>query len=128
MQLDSETRSDLLETIKAAAASLTDLDTALHAAQRLVMELVLTVFRQHRDRNVTHGAWREHAPARTDPRVPMPTFSRSPTEGMVRLGEGLLNLPRLFEALVEREWANFAYGVHALDDERPMEALHHDAP
>ncbi|MBD9528498.1 MULTISPECIES: hypothetical protein [Paracoccus] len=31
MQLDSETRSDLLETIKAAAASLTDLDTALHS-------------------------------------------------------------------------------------------------
>jgi len=84
---------------------------------------------------VAHGAWREHAPARTDPRVPMPTFSLSPTEGMVRLGEGLLNLPRLFEALVEREWANFAYGVHALDDERPRKTrtlsakmLTHDMP
>lgn len=111
------------------------MDTALHAAQRLVMELVLTVFRQHLDMYVAHGAWREHAPARTDPRVPMPTFSLSPTEGMVRLGEGLLNLPRLFEALVEREWANFAYGVHALDDERPRKTrtlsakmLTHDMP
>lgn len=111
------------------------MDTALYAAQRLVIELVLTVFRQHLDVYGTHGAWRKSAPAPADPRVHMPTFSLSPTEGMVRLGEGLLNLPRLFEALVEREWMDFAYGVHALDDERPRKTrmlsakmLTHDMP
>ena len=42
---------------------------------------------------------------------------------MVRLGEGLLNLPRLLEALVERELPCFAYEAHALpyvrDDDAP---------
>jgi len=102
------------------------------AAHQLVLELILAAFRRHLEAYRVHGAWRRVAPApaapnAADARVPVPSFSRSPTEGMVRLGEGLLNLPRLLESLVERELPQFAFQVDLLpfahEDEtgpRPM--------
>ncbi|WFD19909.1 hypothetical protein MCAP1_002150 [Malassezia caprae] len=97
------------------------------AAHQLVLELILAAFRRHLEAYRVHGAWRRAAPSAADARVPVPSFSRSPTEGMVRLGEGLLNLPRLLESLVERELPQFAFQVDLLpfahEDEagsRPM--------
>ena len=89
------------------------------AAHRLVLELILAAFRRHLEAYREHGAWRRTAPApaapsAADARVPVPSFSRSPTEGMVRLGEGLLNLPRLLESLVERELPQFAFQADLL--------------
>lgn len=92
----------------------------IHAAQSFVLELLLSAFRRHVEAYAAHGAWTMQERL-GDARVKVPTFSRSPTEGMVRLGEGLLNLPRLLEALVERELRAFQYAVDELpfahDDE-----------
>lgn len=97
-----------------------DNDLVLQAAQRLLLELILTAFRQHLEAYGSHGAW-SAPPATVETRVRVPSFSRSPTEGMVHLGEALLNLPRLLEALIEHELSHFAYHVdmlpYAHDDE-----------
>ncbi|WFD27577.1 hypothetical protein MNAN1_002577 [Malassezia nana] len=89
------------------------------AAHRLVLELILAAFRRHLEAYRVHGAWRRttSGPAgasAADARVPVPSFSRSPTEGMAHLGEGLLNLPRLLEPLVERELPQFAFQADLL--------------
>ncbi|WFD23546.1 hypothetical protein MEQU1_002238 [Malassezia equina] len=110
-------------TSSAPAARLDAPDVAMErvtwAAHQLVLELILAAFRRHLEAYRVHGAWRRPepapaAPSAADARVPVPSFSRSPTEGMVRLGEGLLNLPRLLESLVERELPHFAFQVDLL--------------
>ena len=129
LDTDSTDRPSHAQWQSLAATTASDvaacMQSAVSTAQQFMLELILTVFRQHIDAYSTHGAWRRTSSTRDggDSRMRVPTFSLSPTEGMVRLGEGLLNLPRLLEALVERELPCFAYEAHALpyvrDDDAP---------
>lgn len=95
-----------------------DAAPATHAAQRLVADLILTPFRQllqvYRHEGAAGGGGGGAATWAPVEQVKVPTFSRSPSESIVRLGEGLLNLPRLLEAVVEREWALMSYDADAL--------------
>ncbi|WFD02659.1 hypothetical protein MOBT1_001340 [Malassezia obtusa] len=102
-----------LEAVKEHAQRLAAPLEVAQAAQAFVLAQLLGTFRVHLAAYSTHGAFYAPPPERTT-EVQIPSFSRSPTEAMVRLGEGLLNLPRLLEALVERECPAFAHAVDAL--------------
>ncbi|WFD42382.1 hypothetical protein MPSI1_001024 [Malassezia psittaci] len=84
-----------------------------HAAQNFVMMQLLWPFRRQIEAYSTHGqifmTKTEHTTE-----VEVPSFSNTATEAMVKVGEGLLNLPRLLEPLVDREFATFVYAVDAL--------------
>ena len=84
------------------------------AAHALVLAQLLSAFRVHLEAYSTHGQIYAPPTEQKAAEVHIPSFSRSPTEAMVKLGEGLLNLPRLLETLVERELRVFSYEVDAL--------------
>ncbi|PKI85093.1 hypothetical protein MVES1_001442 [Malassezia vespertilionis] len=87
-----------------------DVAESTRAAQRLVLALLLSHFWQQLD------AYAHTAPRieESSQEVHIPLFSKSPSECMVKLGEGLLNLPRLLESVVARELPTFQYAMDAL--------------
>lgn len=109
-------------SVRAKMASLPAPLEVAHSAHALVLAQLLGTFRMHLEAYSAQGAWASAAPQEHLPEVRIPSFSKSPTEAMVKLGEGLLNLPRLLESLVEREQAAFQYAVDTLPfahDEAP---------
>ncbi|WFC98300.1 hypothetical protein MYAM1_001025 [Malassezia yamatoensis] len=84
-----------------------------HAAQNFVMTQLLSPFRRQLEAYSTHGQIFMTKTERTT-EVEVPSFSHTATEAMVKIGEGLLNLPRLLEPLVDREYATFVYAVDTL--------------
>lgn len=87
-----------------------------YAAQQLVLDFLLSGLRREVDAYRAQGAAPAPAPARAglEAEVRIPSFSRSPSEGVVRIGEGLLNLPRMLEPFVEKELRVFAHAAEAL--------------
>lgn len=88
----------------------------LASAQGLVLDVLLSSFRQQLDEYRSAGApaGAEAPSAAIDKSLRMPSFSRSPSEAMSRLGEGLLNMPRLLEAFVDKEFDVLARGTAQL--------------
>lgn len=102
-----------LERLRAHTPPLVAPPALARAAHALVLAQLLSAFRVHLEAYSTHGQIYA-PPTEQKAEVHIPSFSRSPTEAMVKLGEGLLNLPRLLETLVERELRVFSYEVDAL--------------
>lgn len=101
----------------------------LHASQLLVLDVLLSRFRTQLDAYRAHGA----APAPADSlaldKSVRVAFSRSPGEHMSRLGEGLLNMPRLLEAFVAKDLGVFSRGAALLpfQDDASARARAHQA-
>lgn len=102
-----------LERLRAHTPPLATPPALARAAHALVLAQLLSAFRVHFEAYSTHGQI-YLPPTEHKAEVHIPSFSRSPTEAMVKLGEGLLNLLRLLETLVERELRVFAYEVDLL--------------
>ncbi|WFD36171.1 hypothetical protein MCUN1_003047 [Malassezia cuniculi] len=99
-----------------AGATASRAERILASAQGLVLDVLLSRFRQQLDEYREHGAVAGAAAPSVaiDTSLRMPSFSKSPSEAMSRLGEGLLNMPRLLEAFVEKEFEMFARGTGVL--------------
>ena len=101
---------------------------ALHAAQLLVLDVLLSRFRTQLDAYRAHGALPAAADSLALDKSVRVVFSRSPCEDMSRLGEGLLNMPRLLEAFVAKDFAVFSRGAALLpfqDDASECARAHH---
>ena len=74
------------------------------SVQRFLHDLVLAPFMPQLEAYASLSVWgAKQRPGETNEYdLTMPKFSLSPTDLMARIGEGLLNLPRLFEAYADR--------------------------
>ncbi len=96
----SASASPELQLLPAARASIL---TIARAVQTFLHELVLSQFLPELEVYASLSIWssNKHPSVVNEYDLAMPKFSLSPTEAMARIGEAMLNLPRLFEAYAD---------------------------
>ncbi|EPQ27271.1 uncharacterized protein PFL1_05194 [Pseudozyma flocculosa PF-1] len=86
--------------------------------QKYLHDVLLAPFTPALSAYVTLPLWTatRHPSAVNEYDLTMPQFSLSPTDTVSRIGEGLLNLPRLVEVYAEEEWLAFPPAADPLVD------------